>query len=154
MSVSTHPTYTPPKSVDEARLPGALLLGLKARNLQGLEDELDKGLAITVLDTLTETLGIDLATLASLLGTGYSTLKSHKRTKARLTPEQSAKAYRLARLFERTVEVIGSEDDARGWLHNGVLALGKRTPLEAMTNDLGGERVLHLLERLDDGVYS
>jgi putative toxin-antitoxin system antitoxin component (TIGR02293 family) len=154
MSAVTYPTFSPPDAVYEATLPGASLLKLKARNLQGLEEELERGLPVKTLDTLVEKLGIDLETLASLLGTGFSTLKAHKRSRSRLSPEQSAKAYRLARIFERASEVIGSEDEARGWLGDSVLALGKRTPLQAMTTDLGGERVLHLLERLDDGVFS
>jgi putative toxin-antitoxin system antitoxin component (TIGR02293 family) len=140
--------------VYEATLPGASLLNLKTRNPHHLEEELEKGLSVKILDTLLETLGVDLETLARLLGTGYSTLKTHKRSRSRLTSEQSSKAYRLARIFERAVEVIGAEDEARSWLGDKVLALGKRTPLEAMTTDLGSERVLHLLERLDDGVYS
>jgi putative toxin-antitoxin system antitoxin component (TIGR02293 family) len=154
MSASTHPTYTPPEAVYDARLPGASLLGLDVRNLQQLEEELDKGLPIKTLATLMDKAGVDLETLAPVLGTGYSTLRNHRRNRTRLTPEQSAKAYRFARIFERATEVIGSEDDARGWLHEGVLALGKRTPMEAMSSEIGSERVQHLLERLDDGVYS
>jgi putative toxin-antitoxin system antitoxin component (TIGR02293 family) len=154
MSISTHVTFSPPSAVYEARLPGTTLLKLKARNLQQLEEALNKGLSIKVLDSLAEKAGVDLKTLASLLGTGYSTLKTHKRTKGRLSPEQSAKAYRFARVVERATEVIGSEEDMRAWLRDPVLALAKRTPLETLTSDLGSERVLQLLERLDDGVYS
>jgi putative toxin-antitoxin system antitoxin component (TIGR02293 family) len=154
MSASSYATFTPPNAVYEATLPGTTLLKLKARNLHQLEEELTKGLNMKALTTLSEKAGTDLKTLASLLGMGYSTLTTLKRTRGRLTPEQSARAYRVARILERAIEVIGSEADVQGWLRDPVLALGKRTPLETMGSAIGSERVLHLLERLDDGVYS
>jgi putative toxin-antitoxin system antitoxin component (TIGR02293 family) len=146
--------YTPPKEVYDATLPGTSLLKLKAKNLQALESEIDKGLSVKVTDTLTNVLGVSMEGLSGLLGIGYSTLKGKRSEKGRLSPETSSRVYRMARIFERTVEVIGSEKEAKEWLNEPVLALGRRTPLEAMKTDLGCERVEQILERLDDGVYS
>jgi putative toxin-antitoxin system antitoxin component (TIGR02293 family) len=154
MPTTSFAPFNPPKSVYTARPPGAVLLKLNVANLHELEDALNSGLPIESVETLMNQCGIELTTAAALLGMGYSTLKTYRRNRMRLTPEQSARAYRVARIYERAVAVIGSEVDARAWLAEPVLALGNRTPLAAMTSDLGSERVLHILERLDDGVYS
>jgi putative toxin-antitoxin system antitoxin component (TIGR02293 family) len=150
--IQDHAPYTPASAVFDAVLPGAKLLKLKARNVSQLERELDKGLSMKTIESLAAVAQVSLKSLAPILGLGYSTLITYKRKSERLNPEQSARAYHFARILERATEVIGNE--AQQWLSEPVLALAKRTPLETLHSTLGSERVLQLLERLDDGVYS
>ena len=73
---------------------------------------------------------------------------------SRLTPTESARAFRLARLLARAKEVFGSGEEARLWLRQTLLAIGNRIPLEAARTEIGAESVLQVLGRLEDGVYS
>lgn len=146
--------FVPPAAAVHAAMPGAALLRITARNAGELEAEIERGLPAPVLGWLGQAAGLSLKALAPVLGASYSTLNRHKGRRERLTSDQSSRAYRLSRLVERAFEVIGSEDEARAWLREPVLALGDRTPLDALRTDLGTERVMGLLERLEDGVYS
>ncbi len=144
--------YHPAPADITAVLPGAKLLSLKVSNTQELETKLSTGLPSSLVAKIASICHINQDAMSAILGMGKSTLNSYTRTDKRLPAEQSAKIYRLARVIERTQEVVGT--DAKEWLHSPVLALGNRTPLEALKSDIGAERVLQLLERLDDGVYS
>jgi putative toxin-antitoxin system antitoxin component (TIGR02293 family) len=153
---SIRKTYTPPENAREAMLPGATLLGLVARNWLELENALQRGLPPRVIKILKDEAGVTAGEIAPLLGLSPATLhrrasqKSHKR----LDPDESARAYRIARVLARATEVLGKRESARSWLREPLLAIGNRTPLEAIRTESGAELVLHILGRLEDGVYS
>jgi len=90
-------------------------------------------------------------TLASWLGTSARTLK-RRQTEGRLTAEESDRLFRLARLFERTVEVMSTERAAREWLQTPQHALGGRVPLEVARYEPGAREVERLLGRVEHGI--
>jgi putative toxin-antitoxin system antitoxin component (TIGR02293 family) len=149
-------TYTPPEKAREAMLPGAELLGLVARNWLELENALQRGLPPRVIKVLKIEIGATAAEIAPLLGLSPATL--HRRTsqhpRKRLDPEESARAYRIARVLARATEVLGNRETARSWLREPLLAIGNRTPLDAVRTEPGAELVIQVLGRLEDGVYS
>lgn len=146
--------YIPPAGTHTAVVPGGRILKLTARNAAQLEAEIERGLPPSSLKLLADAAGLSFQALAPAIGLSYSTLNRRKAAQDRLDGDQSARAYRFARLFERAAEVLGGDDAARSWLREPLLPLGNRSPLEALRSDLGAERVTQLLERLDDGVYS
>jgi len=94
---------------------------------------------------------LPLEDVAAWLGTSARTLK-RRETQGRLTAEESDRLFRLARLFERTVEVLGSESTARQWLQAEQHALGGRVPLEIARYEPGAREVERLLGRLEHGI--
>lgn len=69
-----------------------------------------------------------------------------------LTPEESAKTERLARVFATAQYVWNSEDDARAFLNAPHAMLQGRTPLEVSLTEIGARRVEELLWRLHYGI--
>lgn len=148
--------FTPPPLARRAVLPGAALLGLKARNALELERLLERGLSPSVIPLLKEAAAATATEIAPLLGLSPATLQRRlaARPKRPLGPRESERAFRLARLLERATQVIGSSVEAQRWLREPLLAIGNRTPLEAARTETGAELVLQVLGRLEEGVYS
>jgi len=68
-----------------------------------------------------------------------------------LTPEESDRLARLARVTRRAIDALGDEARARGWLMRPNRALGGRPPLELLGTDGGAELVSDELGRIEFG---
>lgn len=71
----------------------------------------------------------------------------------RLRSDESERVVRIARLFDRTLQVLGGEDKARQWLRTPKRALAGQSPLEYADTEPGAEEVTNLLGRLEHGVF-
>jgi putative toxin-antitoxin system antitoxin component (TIGR02293 family) len=69
-----------------------------------------------------------------------------------LTPEQSEKTERLARLFLLAEHVLGDPPAARIFLHRPHPELEGRTPLQAAATELGGRAVERILNSVEYGL--
>ncbi len=69
-----------------------------------------------------------------------------------LTPEQSEKTERLARLFAMAETVLGGEEEARVFLHRAHPLLNGRRPLDAASTELGGRAVERVLQSVEFGL--
>jgi len=69
-----------------------------------------------------------------------------------LTPEQSEKTERLARLFLLAEHVLGDQPAARSFLHRPHPELDGRTPLQAAATELGGRAVERILNSIEYGL--
>ena len=72
----------------------------------------------------------------------------------RLTPAESDRVMRYARLLGRAVEVLEGEDAARRWLTRPQYGLGGAVPLDFAETEAGAREVENVLGRIDYGVYS
>jgi putative toxin-antitoxin system antitoxin component (TIGR02293 family) len=79
---------------------------------------------------------------------------SRRKAKNRLSPVESDRLYRLARIIARTEEVFGSRDKARLWLKEPNRALHMQPPLSLLDTDEGTRRVEDILIRIEHGVFS
>ena len=61
---------------------------------------------------------------------------------------------KLVCLFERAVDVLGSEEEARRWLERKQWGLGGAVPLQHAKTESGAREVETLLGRIDYGVLS
>lgn len=68
-----------------------------------------------------------------------------KRRKARLTPEESERTERLARVFATALYVLEADEDARQFLHTPHPMLEGRAPLDVAFSELGAQRVERIL---------
>lgn len=77
---------------------------------------------------------------------------TYKRRRDRLTPDESEKTERLARIVATAAFVWSDEDDARGFLATPHPELEGRTPLDVALTELGARRVEELLWKLFYGL--
>lgn len=111
------------------------------------------GLPWKELDDLRDALDLPMEKVASKIGMSRATL--HRRQKSGvLSPDESDKTLRLARIFGHAVAVFGDEGRARQWLGAPQLALGGESPLDYAGTEVGAREVDHLIGRIDYGVYS
>ena len=71
-----------------------------------------------------------------------------------MTFGESERIYRIAKIYDRAVEVFGDEEMGRRWLKEPAWALGDRTPLEFAETELGAQEVDDLLGRIEHGVFT
>jgi putative toxin-antitoxin system antitoxin component (TIGR02293 family) len=77
---------------------------------------------------------------------------TYKRRRDRLTPDESEKTERLARIVATTAYVWNDEEDAREFLSTPHPELEGRAPLDVALTELGARRVEELLWKLFYGL--
>ncbi len=109
-----------------------------------------KGLAASAFDILCKAYEVPRERMSRVVQIPVRTLARRSVFK----PEESERIVRLGRLFERAVEVLGSEADAREWFAAVQPALGGAIPLDYADTEPGAREVEDLLGRLEHGVFS
>ena len=112
------------------------------------------GLPADILVSLARELNFDRGTLARVIGIPQRTLSRRLSAHKRLSPEESDRAVRFARLLAMTIDTLGSKEKAAHWLQSLNRALDGRTPLELLDTDAGTQSVETILGRIAYGVYS
>jgi putative toxin-antitoxin system antitoxin component (TIGR02293 family) len=125
----------------------------KAKHLTDLIRQIQKGLRFTELETLQHSLDMPFEQLAAKLSISRSTLQRRKQA-GRLSPGESDKLLRFARLLEHATDVFGDVEKARAWLKHPQHGLGGAVPLDYAETEIGAREVDNLLGRIDYGVYS
>src|SRR6266404_8112001 len=87
----------------------------KAKRPTDLIRKIQKGLHFSELETLQKTIDMPFEQLAAKLAISRSTLQRRKAA-GRLSPDESDKVIRFARLLEHATNVFGDVDKARSWL--------------------------------------
>jgi putative toxin-antitoxin system antitoxin component (TIGR02293 family) len=128
----------------------AKVLGVSAGEINLIEVT-RKGLPAISALRLAETGGLNNEQLAAALGVSKRTL-ARKRGKSRLNAVESDRAVRLARVLTLALEVFGNQKSATvAWLHDPIVALGGKAPVEFLDTDEGLRRVEPVLMQLDYG---
>jgi putative toxin-antitoxin system antitoxin component (TIGR02293 family) len=125
----------------------------KAKHPSELIRKIQKGLRFSELETLQNSIGMPFEQLAAKLCISRSTLQRRKAA-GRLSPDESDKVLRFARLLEHATDVFGDVDKARAWLKHPQYGLGGAVPLDYAETEIGAREVDNLLGRIDYGVYS
>lgn len=112
------------------------------------------GLPVRTLEELLSRLGIDAKEASAVLGIAPRTLSRKRNGAARLSPAESDRVARVARIFAAAVSALGDEERARGWLGDRNRALGGVRPLELLDTEIGAREVENVLGRIAYGVYS
>lgn len=141
----TAPTY-------QVKAPGACI-GLKEGEGPRLVERLKKGLPVSAFGRLQEALDIPAKALAEVVHIPVRTL-SRRKGQGRFDVSESERVYRVAALFDRTVEVMGSEEAAREWLKRPAKGLGGKVPLAYAETEPGAREVERLLGRIEWGVFT
>ena len=88
---------------------------VKVKHSSDLIRQIQKGLRFSELETLQNSIGMPFEQLAAKLSISRSTLQRRKAT-GRLSPDESDKVMRFARLLEHATNVFGDIEKARAWL--------------------------------------
>ncbi|MCU1359082.1 MAG: toxin-antitoxin system antitoxin component [Ilumatobacteraceae bacterium] len=117
--------------------------------------ELDvlEGLQIAQLHRAADLIGVPLPELLTWARIAQRTWSRRKVT-GTLDPLESDRVARAIRLYDRAVDVLGSPEGARTWLHAAQRALDRRTPWQVAATEIGADRVFNLLGRIDHGVLA
>jgi putative toxin-antitoxin system antitoxin component (TIGR02293 family) len=111
------------------------------------------GLPYATLEAIATRFTIPQDVLVLILHLPARTLARRKKS-GRLSPDESDRLLRLARVVARAAEVLGNDERAGAWLRGSVRALGGIRPLDLLDTDLGAQQVEQVLGRIEHGVYS
>lgn len=121
-------------------------------SLKDLTKAARDGVPRRFVDELAQLVGVPLRDLAPLLHASERNLRRYQAEQL-LPPDISDRALNIARVFERTVEVLDTPERAAKWLKHHNSALGE-VPLDLLGNTFGAEQVLAVLGRIEHGVFS
>ena len=134
-------------------LGGETVLHAQPRVLMDWIPLVRQGLPSASVDAVLRITRITQSELAQALSIPERTLARRKR-EGTLSPEESAKLVRFARVVERAETVFDDTDSALMWLQSPNAALGGMTPLSLLDTDLGADGVLDTLGRIEHGVFA
>jgi len=77
---------------------------------------------------------------------------ANRRKLGRLTPEQSDRLVRVARVLAEAEETFGTREKAHTWLRRETTALDGEAPLKLLDTDEGARMVEALLGRIAHGI--
>lgn len=135
-------------------LGGRKVLGQTIKNSEDLTRLIRKGLPAGSITALAQKLQIGNSVLSRKLGIPQRTLTRRLSEASLLTPAESDRTVRMARVFANAVEMIGDEGRAILWLTTPNRALGGERPLDQLDTDVGARVVEDILGRIAYGVYS
>lgn len=117
----------------------------------------EAGLPVRVIDRLAEKVAPDNRKFVYTIVSSATLARRRKAAKrapkkALLSTEESARAMRVARVFERALSVWKGEEAARQFLNSPHMLLENRTPLDVATKTDEGARVVEeVLGKLEHG---
>ena len=126
-------------------------LGSAVHTVSELESAVLAGLPKRALERLSGRLFRD-ASAASAYKFKVVPQATWKRRLKRLSPEESERTERLARVLAHAEFVWDDRDRAREWMSKPHRELGAKTPLDVARSELGARRVEDLLEKLFYGL--
>src|SRR5579883_1978395 len=85
---------------------------------------------------------------AAVAGIAPRTL-ARRKAAAALSPDESDRLYRVARIMTRAADVLGSAEKAERWLKKPSQALGGEAPLHVLDTDVGARLVEAVLGRIE-----
>ena len=122
-------------------------------DIDGLIGYIRGGLPKAGVDAFVEKTNISREQLSHVLHLSVRQLNRYSPVD-RLAPEQSNFLYELARIYTRTVDVLGDQRTAEHWLSREQLALGNQIPLDLLDTTEGLRLVDYLLTRIEHGLFS
>lgn len=135
-----------------AMLGGRRALGLAPRTQANYVDLVRTGLPYEAMRRLVRELDLSLTQIQSVLQLSPRSLQ--RRKAARLTPVESERVLRLARVAAHASDVLGDRAAALRWLTRPNRALAGEVPLRLLDTDVGAEEVMEVLDRALYGVYT
>jgi putative toxin-antitoxin system antitoxin component (TIGR02293 family) len=134
-------------------LGGKKTFGGNVGSRQELIAAVRQGLRVSAIDAITLELDLPAADVLPALRIARRTMDRRKQT-GRLSPEESERVYRVAKILAFAESALGTKEKARHWLTSRNRALGNVTPLSLLETEAGADAVTNVLGRIEYGVYS
>ena len=135
-------------------LGGRKVLGKTVKKPDDLANLVRNGLPAESVTALAEKLHLGNSDLSRKLGIPQRTLTRRLSQASLLTPAESDRTARMARVYANAIEMLGDQDTAIEWLRTPNRALGGARPLDQLDTDMGARLVEDVLGRIAYGVYS
>src|ERR1700726_3450113 len=135
-------------------LGGRKVLGKAIKKSDDLALLVRKGLPAGSVTALAGKLHVGNNVLSRKLGIPQRTLTRRLSQSSLLTPAESDRTVRMARVYANAVEMIGDDERAIEWLSTPNRVLGGERPLDQLDTDTGARVVEDILGRIAYGVYS
>jgi putative toxin-antitoxin system antitoxin component (TIGR02293 family) len=144
-----------------AILGGERELGQRIRKPVDFDALIKKGMPWAALHHVKKAYDLPDEAIARVIGVSARTVvrrrttpeKAESTTK-RLSPVESDRLYRFARIVALAEDVFESRDDAIEWLKSAQHGLGGAVPMAMLQTDAGSREVEELLLRIEHGVIS
>ena len=111
------------------------------------------GLPYAAFEALAAVLELTHSDVTAVLGMAPRTLARRKHDR-HLSPIESDRLYRLARVTQHAAETLGGVEQARAWLGRGNRALGGATPLSMLDTEIGARQVEESLVHINYGIHA
>jgi putative toxin-antitoxin system antitoxin component (TIGR02293 family) len=129
-------------------------LGLRYGNLLEAVKLIEAGLPMSALLHFQRASGLTLERLKQSVRISEGSFARRKKS-GRLSPDESERLLRIARIFERATALYdGDQDGAREWLETAIPSLGNQRPLDLAQTEPGAREVEDLIGRIEYGVVS
>lgn len=112
-----------------------------------------KGISKKALLALAKQISLTIEEIANVLHISERTLQRYTPSTL-IKTEYTDRAIELAKLYERGIEVLGSQQAFNGWLRHPNYALRNQIPLNLLDTSIGFTMVLDVLGRIEHGVFS
>ena len=129
---------------------GATVVGGEAEGDMGLVRLVRRGLPVGTVEFVLDSGRLTLAELDRIV-LPRKTL-ANRRKLGTLTPEQSDRLIRVARVLAEAEEAFGSRQKASVWLRRPTDIFGGESPLQVLDTDEGARKVETLLGRIGHGI--
>ena len=145
---------SPPTRVVEevvSVLGGPKVVGKNVRSAEDLAERVRGGLPFASLSAVMERYEISRDVLCDILCLSSRNFLRRKEQK-RLSPDESDRLYRLARVIAHANRVFEDPDESADWIHAPNTSLGKQQPLTLLDTDIGVQQVDQVLGRIEHGI--
>ncbi len=127
-------------------------IGVKSKNINDLILQIKKGLPISSFEKLRKKLDVSDNLLSQIVKIPNRTLNRRKQ-QGRLNAEESERVLRIARLYDKALDVFEDEEAAENWFKKPARGLAGTPPLKYADTELGAQEVERLLIRIEHGVF-
>ena len=127
-------------------------IGIKSKNINDMISQIKKGLPISSFEKLRKRLDVSDNLLSQIVNIPKRTLNRRKQ-QGRLNAAESERLLRIARLYDKTLDVFEDEEAAENWFKKPARGLAGVPPLKYADTELGAQEVERLLIRIEHGVF-
>ena len=134
-----------------AVLGGPRVVGRGVRSADELAARVRAGLPFVTLAAVMERYEISRDTACGILNLSRRNFLRRKE-QGRLSPDESDRLYRLARVLAHANRVFEDPEESADWIRTPNAALGKQQPLTLLDTDIGVQQVDQVLGRIEHGI--
>ena len=127
-------------------------IDIKSKNMDDMIRKIQRGFPVSSFEKLRRKLDVSDNLLSQIIDIPKRTLTRRKQ-QGRLNVVESEKVLRIARLYDKALEVFEDEEAAEKWLKEPARGLGGVIPLEYAKTELGAQEIEKLLIRIEHGVF-